>query len=34
MLIEQHIKFELRGPGPPGRTIVDVFLYLVIFITK
>ena len=20
MLIEQIIKFELRGPGPPGRT--------------
>ena len=20
MLIEQFIKFELRGPGPPGRT--------------
>ena len=20
MLIEQYIEFELRGPGPPGRT--------------
>ena len=20
MLIEQNIEFELRGPGPPGRT--------------
>ena len=31
MLIEQIIKFELRGPGPPGRTCTPK---LVIFMTK
>ena len=31
MLIEQIIKFELRGPGPLGRTCTPK---LVIFMTK
>ena len=31
MLIEQIIEFELRGPGPPGRTCAP---QLIIFVTK
>ena len=42
MLIEPIIEFELRGPGPPGRTCSSktVFFYdktkcfMVIFMTK
>ena len=28
MLIEQSIEFELRGPGPPGRTCTPITGYL------
>ena len=31
MLIEQIIEFQLRGPGPPGRTCL---LWLVYFMTN
>ena len=27
MLIEQIIEFELRGPGPPGRTYTPITGY-------
>ena len=27
MLIEQIIEFELRGPGPPGRTYTPTISY-------
>ena len=27
MLIEQIIKFEWRGPGPPGRTYIPITAY-------
>ena len=28
MLIEQIIEFQLRGPGPPGRTCTPITDYL------
>ena len=28
MLIKQTIEFELRGPGPPGRTCTYVYNWL------
>ena len=33
MLIEQIIEFQLKGPGPPGRTCTPIIL-LVNFMTK
>ena len=27
MLTKQNIKFELKGPGPPGRTCTPITVY-------
>ena len=30
MFIEQNIEFELRGPGPPGRTYTPTLVICII----